>query len=50
MYLIHDGTVNLFDTEEVAREGYLDQMGDYDCGIFVFKKSERNRGQEFGKG
>ena len=42
MYLIHNGTVNLFDAEEVARECYLDQLGDYDCGIFVFNKSEEN--------
>lgn len=42
MYLIHNGTVNLFDAEEVARESYLDQMGGYDCGIFVFIKSEGN--------
>lgn len=46
MYLIHNGAVSLFDAEEVAREGYLDYMGDYDCGIFVFKKSEGTRNNE----
>lgn len=38
MYLVHDGTVSLFDAEEVAGEAYLEQIGAYDCGIFVFKK------------
>ena len=38
MYLIHNGKVLFFDSGEIAEQGYLAYMGNYDCGIFVFSK------------
>lgn len=40
MYLAHNDTVSLYCADEVEKEDYLEHMGNYDCGIFVFKKSE----------
>lgn len=38
MYLIHNMEVSEYTPDEVENEKYVDIIGDYDCGIFIFTK------------
>lgn len=38
LFLIHDGRIREYTKKHVTTEEYKKELGDYDCGIFIFKK------------
>ncbi len=39
MYLIHDMSIYEYDLQNVLDSKYMEVLGDYDCGIFIFSKA-----------
>lgn len=39
MFLIHASKINVYTKEEVFAQRYMENIGEYDCGIFIFGKS-----------
>lgn len=46
MFLIHDAKIIQYTKEEVVAQRYMENIGGYDCGIFIFKKIKGNESVE----